>query len=383
MLNAYTTEIDDVDGAVSDILEQLDISKKALKNSVGILACYYEFIETGVVKALCEKLPFEVVGCTTLGNATLDNCGLEILSLSVLTSDDVSFSTAMSVELDSADIRPAIKGVYNRALAGLEGDPSLILAYAPLMGTVGAAPILEAINRLGGGIPIFGTISCDSTPDFRGCRVIHNGEAAPNTLALILVKGNINPKFFITSISEDKIQKLTAVITDSDDCLIKKVNDMPFLDYLDTVGLSKEGVMASPTSFPIMVNYNDGTKPVGRGIYALSPEGYALCGGEMPVGATIAIGSLDYNGVLKTAEEALQKALTAGDISGLLMYPCLTRNHMLGPNSDDEMNKVMEIVGGKCPYQICYSGGEICPVPTGEGKLLNRVHNFTYIICAL
>jgi hypothetical protein len=257
----------------------------------------------------------------------------------------------------------------------------MVFAYAPMMGTVGAAPILEEINRLCGGIPVFGTISCDSTSDFHECRVIHNGKAAKDTLALVLVNGNINPQFFVNSITEDKIQKLTAVITESDGCLVKKVNDMPFLDYLATVGLSKEGVIASPTSFPIMVNYNDGTKPAGRGIYALTPEGYALCGGEMPVGATVSIGTLDYNGVLETAESALAKALESGDVSGLLMYPCLTRNLMLGPNSDDEMKRVIERLGGKYPYQICYSGGEICPVPTGDGKLLNRVHNFTYIIC--
>jgi hypothetical protein len=56
---------------------------------------------------------------------------------------------------------------------------------------------------------------------------------------------------------------------------------------------------------------------------------------------------------------------------------------MLGANSDDEMRKIAETLGKKYPYQICYSGGEICPVDTGDGKLLNRVHNFTYIICVL
>ncbi|AEF86094.1 conserved hypothetical protein [Treponema primitia ZAS-2] len=381
MLNANTAEIDDVDAAVAEILEQLDLSGKLLKNSVGIIACYHEFIETGVVEAVCKKLPFDVVGCTTLGNAALDKCGLELLSLSVLTSDDVSFSTAISGELDPADIRPAITGVYNRALASLGGEPVLILSYAPMMSSVGAAPILEEINKLGRGIPVFGTISCDSTSDLHESHVIHNGVASKNTLALVLVKGNIRPGFHVNSISDDKIQKLTAVITESEGCLLKKVNDMPFLDYLETIGIPKERVMESPTSFPIMVNYNDGTKPAGRGIYGLSPEGYALLGGEAPLGATVALGTMDYKGVLETAETAVKKALEDGTISGLLLYPCLTRNFMLGPNSDDEMKKVIGVLGGKYPYQICYSGGEICPSSTEDGKLLNRVHNFTFVIC--
>jgi hypothetical protein len=381
MLNAYTAEIDDAEAAVEAIQGQLDPSHELLSNSVGIIACHYEFIDTGVVGEICRALPFPVVGCTTLGNATRDDCGEELLSISVLTSDDVVFSTAVSAELDAADVLPAISGAYQQALDGLGGEPALILAYAPLMVSVGSTPIMNAINRLGGGIPVFGTISCDSTSDFRESRVIHNGEAAANILALVLLKGNIQPQFYVNAIPEASVRKLTSVVTDSEECLLKKVNDMPFLDYLESVGISKAGVVASVGAFPIMVDYNDGSKPVGRGIYSTTPEGYALLGGEVPVGSTIAIANMNYQGVLETAEEAVKKAIAPGNVSGLLMYPCLTRSLALGANSEDEMKKIMETLGGKYPYQICYSGGEICPVLIGDGKLMNRVHNFTYIIC--
>jgi hypothetical protein len=381
MLSASTAEIDDVDMAVSEILGQLNLSENLLASSVGIIACYYEFIETGVVEGLCKKLPFQVVGCTTLGNGAKNKCGLELLTISVLTSDDISFSAAISVELDLEDIRPAISGVYKRALEKLDGEPAMILAYAPLMLSLGAVPILEEINRLGGGIPVFGTISCDSTSDYHESRVIHNGIATPNTLALVLLKGNVHPKFYVNTIPEASIQKLSAVVTDSEECMVKTVNDIPFLDYLSTVGLQKESILASASSFPIMVNYNDGTKPTGRAIYSITSEGYAILGGEIPVGSTVAMANIDYIGVLETAEEAVKKAIDPGDVSGLLIYPCLTRNLALGANAEDEMKKIMDTLGGNYPYQICYSGGEICPVSAGDGKLLNRIHNFTCIIC--
>jgi hypothetical protein len=383
MINAYTVEIDDPDAAVEAILGQLDLSHGLLSNSLGIIACHYECINTGVVEELCKALPFPVVGCTTLGNATKDKCGAELLSISVLTSDDVAFSTAMSDDLDADDIMPGISGVYQRALEGLGGEPVMILAYAPLMRYLGADPIMKAIDRLGGGIPVFGTISCDSTADYYESRVIHNGAAATDRLALVLLKGNVQPRFYVNTIPDSSIRKLTALVTDSDGCLLRKVNDMPFLDYLESVGVSKEGVLASTGAFPIMVDYNDGSAPAGRAIYSLTPEGYALMGGEIPRGSSIAIANLDYRGVLETAEEAVKKAVAPGNVSGLLMYPCLTRNLALGANSDDEMKKIAETLEGKHPYQICYSGGEICPVFTGDGKLLNRVHNFTYVICVL
>jgi hypothetical protein len=383
MLTACTAEIDDVEAAVDEIMGQLDLPHALLANSVGIIACHYEFIDNGTVEELCEGLPFSVAGCTTMGNATKDGCGLELLSISVLTSDDVYFSTAMSGELDPAGLDSAISAAYEQALEKLGGDPAMILAYGPLMLTLGATPIMNAINRCGGGIPVFGTMSCDPTSDFRESRVIHNGVAAPNTLALVLLKGNVQPKFYVNTIPEASIRKLTAVVTDSEECLVKAVNDLPFLDYLESIGISKARVIDSNAAFPIMVDYNDGSKPAGRGIYSTTPEGYALLGGEIPVGSTIAMANMDYTGVLQTAEEAVKKAIAPGNVSGILMYPCMTRNMALGANSDDEMQKIAETLGGKYPYQICYSGGEMCPVSTGDGKLLNRVHNFTYIICVL
>ena len=44
-LTAQTHEIDDVELAVSEILEQLNVGEKLLKNTVGILTCYTEFID--------------------------------------------------------------------------------------------------------------------------------------------------------------------------------------------------------------------------------------------------------------------------------------------------------------------------------------------------
>jgi hypothetical protein len=384
MLNACTAEIDDVDAAVDAIMGQLDLPHTLRSNSVGIIACHYEFINTGVVEELCKALPFPVVGCTTLGNAARGECGVELLSISALTSDDVVFSTAMSEELNAGNILPAVSAVYKRALEDLGGEePALILAYAPPMLSPGAAPIMNTINDLGGGIPVFGAISCDSTPDYHESRVIHNGTAAANTLALVLLKGDIHPQFHVNAIPDANIRKLNAMVTDSDGRLLKKVNDMPFLDYLESVGISKEGVRASVGSFPVMVDYNDGSKPAGRAVYSATPEGYALLDGEVFPGATIAMAIMDYKGVLETAGEAVRKAIAPGNVSGLLMYPCLTRNLALGANSDDEMKKIAEILGGKYPYQICYACGEICPVSAGDGKLLNRAHNFACVICVL
>ena len=53
--------MDDLDVAREEILAQLK-DKKLLKHSVGIIGCHYDYVEYGVVKAISEALPFDIIG---------------------------------------------------------------------------------------------------------------------------------------------------------------------------------------------------------------------------------------------------------------------------------------------------------------------------------
>ncbi|MDR2393850.1 MAG: hypothetical protein LBD93_06825 [Treponema sp.] len=69
-MSAYTFEIDEVAIAVSEILAQLDVEHSLYAHSVGLMTCYEEFIETRVIKAISDALPFDVIGCSTMANAS-------------------------------------------------------------------------------------------------------------------------------------------------------------------------------------------------------------------------------------------------------------------------------------------------------------------------
>jgi hypothetical protein len=64
------------------------------------------------------------------------------------------------------------------------------------------------------------------------------------------------------------------------------------------------------------------------------------------------------------------------------MYPCAIRNIALGVNADNELERAVAVIGNKIPYQICYSGGQICPVKNGEGVFENHIHNYAFTVCA-
>jgi hypothetical protein len=195
--------------------------------------------------------------------------------------------------------------------------------------------------------------------------------------------GKVNPRFYMTAIPEKNILRQTAVITESEGSFLKRVNGMPLIEYLGSLGLTHDGKLEAIGSVPLLVNYNDGTEPVAVAIYGTTPEGYAVCGGDTPENSTLSIGSLDYHGIIETAETTIKKIPPGAEINGILMYPCLSRSMMLGPNADDEMKKVIDLLEGKYPYQICYAGGEICPLVDENGKPVNHFHNFTFILCVL
>jgi hypothetical protein len=381
MIVASTSEVDDSDAAVLEIQNQLDREGGLLKHSVGIVACYYEFVEMGIVSALCEKLPFDVIGCTVLGSAVNGRYGLEQLSLSVLTSDDVRFVTSFSEPLSKDEVEEPISRLYAEAREKLQGDPSFIFALAPIMTDVGGERILRCLDAAGGGVPVFGTLSNDTSLTYENSLVFRNGEAHWHKVALLLMEGEINPRFFTTAISEKNIQKQTAIVTESEGSLLKMVDNMPILKYLANVGVETNG-LAAVTTLPFLVDYGDGAKPVALSMYAITEDGI-FCAGEIPVGAKIAMADVDYDSVVETAETTVSQALAEAGKNGsdfILAIPCFTRGLVLSPNSEDEMKKTAELIGDKIPFMLIYSGGELCPVYNEKREIINRFHNLTYTL---
>jgi hypothetical protein len=96
MYTAYTGEVDEVGAALGELLDQINPGMLK-KNSVGLLNCYSDFPEEGIAGALCKKLPFDIIGMTTMSTANQDHFDIYGLRLTVLTSDDGAFETAAAI----------------------------------------------------------------------------------------------------------------------------------------------------------------------------------------------------------------------------------------------------------------------------------------------
>lgn len=380
-LTAHTSEIDNAEAAVAEILGQLDIENNLMENSVGIISCHSEFIDAGIVDNLCKKLPFDVVGATTLGTAVHGGIAQILLTVTVITSDTLSFAAASTKPLRPDTYKDVLADAYNEAAKKLPGKPSLILTFAPLLFDIAGDYLVEAFDAITGGIPIFGTLAVDHTVDYSTAGTFYRGKANKDTLSMILIYGDIDPVFSIASVSDEKILGQKAIITESDGNILKGVNGMSVLKYLQSIGLAPNGKVEGLNAIPFIIDYNDGTKPVTRAIFAITPEGHAVCGGVMPVNATLGIGYIDHDDVLSTTKNSIDKILEQNKNNGLLVFSCIVRNLVLGFDVLAEMEEVDKNIHEKIPFFMAYSGGEICPVYDEKGSPVNRFHNDTIISC--
>ncbi len=377
---AHTEEIDDIQAAVDEIIGALPRPDELLAHTFGFISCFADFVETGVVKLLCSRLPFEIIGITTLGNAADGVFSETMLTLSLITSDDVSFSTVLTDPISSEDALP-LRNAYDIAAAKATG-PVFMLSAVPLLLNVGGDFFVNTMNEITGGLPNFGTVAVDHNPTYNQAGVIYNGEFYRDRYAFSLICGDIEPVFFVSGVSNERVFSEKGVITGSNGNQLLSVNGMSALDFCKSLGLSQndDGTIAGINLFPLIVDRNDGTPPVIRSMFATTPEGYAVCGGDMPVGATVSVGAFDSNEILTTSAAAVAKALGHCK-NGMIIFSCVGRYFSQGFAATAEMELVCKMTQGKPPFQLSYSGGELCPVYGADGKLVNRSHNDTIAIC--
>jgi hypothetical protein len=386
MISAHTGEIDDAEAAVTELLGQIQPERNLRSHSVGLISCFADFISSGTAAEIAAKLPFEIAGTTTLAAADADGFGELLLVLTILTSDEDEFVTGVSGPFTGED-ESLLRSAYEKAAGGRPDKPGLMISFAPLLLNVSGDFFAEAWSSITGNVPVFGTLSVDHHQDYSEAHTFLNGKAYRDRLVFVLCYGDIKPTFIIGGISDKKLFRDKGVITASQGNQLQTVNGISAADYLLSLGLSKDenGSIAGINAFPFVLNYNDGSPPIIRIMFAITPEGYAVCGGRMPEGAILTVGNIDAEEVISTTEEVLKNALVIGENngnkSGMLIFSCVGRFFIQGYNNSAEMERARAVLKDKIPFHMTYSGTELCPVYGKNGAIVNRSHNDTIVIC--
>ncbi|MDR1166863.1 MAG: FIST C-terminal domain-containing protein [Deltaproteobacteria bacterium] len=380
---AYTKEIDDIDFAVEEMLGQLDLDS-LLAETVGIAYCFADFVETDVVRAVCEKLPFRVIGATTIATAVNESDSPMIFGLLVLTSDDVKFRVCVTEELREEGSEEIIRRAYEKASEGMEERPVLLLSYFPLLSPTSGDFLVNTFSAIAPGIPMFGTLCVTLGDNFVSSRVIVDGIFHKSVAAMILVYGDVKPRFYLGNLYEEKLMKDKAVVTGVRGFALQTLNDTPARDVLTQMGLStdSQGELLMPELFPLVVDFNDGTPPILRAMLKSFPDGTVNLAGEIPAGATLSVSSIDVREVQTVTERTLEAIEKEEHYDCALLHSCAARFYVAMEIDDElELKAIRKHLNDGASFIISYSAGEICPVKGRDNTFTNRMHNYAIIAC--
>jgi hypothetical protein len=307
-----------------------------------------------------------------------------MLGLMVLTSDDVEFSAGISEPLD-VDVPERINDLYRRTAEALPGEPSMMLIFQPLMHHFGGDLVCDALDRASGGTPIFGAMVLDFTTEIRRPTTIFNGEGYRDRLSMLLFSGSAKPKFFLEMRPDRRTLNQNAIVTAMEGTKLISVNNMPAVDYIEKLGLIRNGKLtSSQNAIPVVVDFHDGSRPKTALFFEIAPDGALICGGEFPIGATFSIGSMEHDDVLNSAKKLIDEVRRNDEGHGaLLILSCFSRNLVLY-DALAEMNEIQKrLPDAGIPYLFMYSGGEHCPLYDESGGMVNGYHNYSIIACLL
>ena len=380
--SVYTYEIDDQEKALAEIKAQLEQKITLLKYSAGIIMCHPEFIESGVMQHLCENLPVDLVGTTNVSQAVNGEAGELILTIFVMTADDVWFKPGITDSLLEGVDAP-LKAAFEKVSAGETGSPKLAIIFPPLLiDRYAGDEYLKAVKNIIPGTPYFGMAAVNDRLNGEGSETIHNGRHRADAMSFVLCYGNINPRFFVATLPINNAFFLNAEITKANGNLVHEINNINALKFFEDANFPK-----NMKYFPLLVNFskrkdNDGV-PVIVGNTGFTEDGTAIFNIDVDEGSTLNMVTCTPNDILSTSLNEIKRINELEDVNGVLLLPCAVRRHLLlgagKPLAELQIAKDVLSV----PFMMCYAGGEICPTSVKNGIPTNRFHNYSLVILVL
>lgn len=382
----YTFEIDQADVALEEIRAQMEQKLPLCRHTAGVLQCDPEFIASGVASHICKSLGFPIIGGTSPTMAVNDAIGDLMLSLLVLTSDDVDFVSAHTRGLDS-DLFGAVERSLDAATAGEARMPGLVLAIPPIIEEHAGDWYVTAFERRFGAVPVFGSLAVDDSVSNYNCgATLCDGDTFHLEMSYLLLYGPVNPRFLLATVPSRPMLPASAEITRAEGNLVHEIGGMKAITYFEHIGLAKDGVLRDGVDFvPFMLSPKGGdsahSRPFVRALIRFTEDGSAVCRGDMYENMIFTIGSCLGFDVIDATAETIGRLNAMPDVGAALIFSCIVRRTTCGVNSHVEAKCVHETLRPDIPFMLAYSGGEICPMPLNGDGTGNRFHNYSLIVC--
>jgi hypothetical protein len=388
VLTAYTYELDNPEKAVQDILDQINLQNSLLKNTVALLLCHVKFIEMGIMERVCKSLPFEVIGCTSMYFGIPDREGEIMLTVTVLTSDDIEFATGVCEPLTAENAEDCIRALYQKTAASFGGGPpNLIFTFPPTMLSVTVDVMTAALDHASGGLPVFGSVALDIDVHNRNPKTIYQGKSYDDRMTLLLFKGPIRPRFFSMCFPKESSMGQNVVITSANGPELISINNKSAVSFFHEIGFLQKNDSRFSQAIPLVIEDRNGNMDVVV-VQSITPEGTFICGKHISAGGILNIGVITAEHVLESARTLIRTIKRtikeSGSGAGLFIGSCFSRTVVLGEGAAAEIALIRQELGGfPGAYLYFNSGGEVCPNYSKSGETVNQAFQYAIIACLL
>jgi hypothetical protein len=294
----------------------------------------------------------------------------------MLSSNEACFTTARSGKITEENCDEEAAKLYAGLVGGHDEAPAMLLLYAPFLMDVSPERALAALGKIAENVPVFGSLGISLKKGYTGSYPLYGGEALTDGLVLAAVFTREKPRFYSASIKHERIMRLNDPVTAAKGKLLISIGGKTYREYMETNGIGTGEL--SPYFF-----YGPEGSEIIRVCMAVTPEGCGVFTGEVPANTAIAVCTgVSKDDITETAAELLRRVNgECGEMSGCLIYSCMTRRLLLGADNNMELRAVRESMGGRV-FNFVYSGGEVFPQILESGRIVNQLQNNTLIVCA-
>lgn len=387
---------DDVDIIVNDLLVNCRFNKTAGKPA--FLVADSQINSPALVKALAQKTGFTVVGGTSFTYPMSENVNEVSAQLTVLDMDTLDYALGVSQPLKGPEMGAQIREVFEHCRATLKGEPKMWMLYLPFIPGFNIDAAVNAVFALAGETPVFGGVTTDDL-DSTKAFVFAGDQAYTDRMVLLALGGDIKPVFAVGS-QLTVMTEYGPAVTESCGNVVSRVDDMSFCDYMRSLGISPEdrvnGVDALVQYGPLPCRLrhklvDDDGVPEIRCISCTNVnEGSAVFSSAMPVGTRVNMGVIQKNDVTESSSycvNLLSKRMRREEELGyaysvIFSVPCVAR--YFATLGDAKFKKsLLAQIPDNLPFSMYYGFCEVGPTFSENGRLHNRSHNASVVMCAI
>jgi len=399
MIKSYTIAVREIDDGAAAVTQAADgvASLPLLKNTVGIITAHPECVPSGVFLDVARALPFPCVGMTAIAHCAGTEADTYMLSILVLTSDDCDFacgaSDPITEDCSVETAEEAVRKCYEEVGGRLPGEPKLAILHSHFFLAPRQYQFTATLSGIAPALPVFGAVANDDKQNVRpktNARVLVDGELYDDRVSLLLISGDVSPKFYIASVTEDSIiMPRVGVITKADGIKLLKVNNITAPDFFMQIGFlgaeadgwrnGDAGLLSS--LFVLHVDNEEG------GVYDLTRIPFKVdaeavyCAGPLFEGAPISIAFNTRDGVVETAAQLCEKIKSENAGGTAIIYTCIGRRYGLLGEPTAELSCIISRLKDDFVYTAAYGSGEMCPTMVTKDKAFNQDHSQTIAAC--